>query len=128
MGQKKGLCLAVFFMVYGLLVTTFSAAVDLPDYCHGYEYLVNSCGYDLTTAGPSFTPGQLCCRASRDGFNYAMQDHDKGVPNLCKCLQFGVKNLKFDPNKIIKIPQSCGAKIDFSLDKCVYGKLLAPSH
>jgi len=128
MGQKKGLCLAVFFMVYGLLVTTFSAAVDLPDYCHGYEYLVNSCGYDLSTPGPSFTPWRLCCSASGFAFEYAMRDHGKGIADLCKCLQFGVKILKFDPNKIIEIPQSCGAYINISLDKCVSGKLLAPSH
>jgi len=128
MGQKKGLCLAVFFMVYGLLVTTFSASANLPDYCNGYESMVNSCGNDLTGSGPSFSPSRDCCIGSFNGFNHAMLDHGKGIVNFCKCMQFAVKNLKFDPHKIIQVPDECGFKINFSVDKCVSGKLLAPSH
>jgi len=57
------------------------------------------------------------------GFDHAMLDHGKG-----KCLQFAVRNLKFDPHKIIKSPDACGFKINFSVDLCVFGRLLPPSH
>jgi len=128
MGQKKGLCLAVFFMVYGLLATTFTASANLPDYCHSYQSMVYLCRNDLTKPGPSFSPSKNCCHGSFYGFDHAMVDHGKDIVNFCKCMQFGVKNLKFDPYKIIKIPDECGLNINFSVDKCVFGKLLPTSH
>jgi len=56
-----------------------------------------------------------------------MLDHDKRLINLCKCLQFGIKNLKFDPYKIIKIPDACALKITFPISVCVFFKFLPPS-
>jgi len=76
-------------MVYGLLATTFTASANLPDYCNGYESIINPCGNDLTKPGPSFSPSSNCCFGSYYGFNLAMLSQPLHMHAVC-CEKFEV--------------------------------------
>lgn len=126
MEQRKVWAIVMFVMAYGLATTTFPTTSEhLPVACDGYEPLIDTCEPDLTISGSKFNPSNDCCYKTYYAFTLAMADKTgKGIINICNCFQFAIKTLKYDPNKIIRLPDACGLQISFPISKCVYNKYL----
>lgn len=125
MEQKKVLTMVLFVMAHGLLAITVHASSQLPAACDGYELMIDTCKPDLTVG---FDPTTDCCFVSYYALNLAMSDKTgKGIINLCDCFQFTTKSLKYDPYKIIGLPDKCRIKISFPISMCVFWPTVPPT-
>ncbi|KAH1210541.1 hypothetical protein GmHk_15G044831 [Glycine max] len=95
-GNKKGLCLVMFVMVYSLLaVTTLTAC-----------YKQNGGVY-------------LCNGDERATMVFQRANTSQAIKSLCECLQYVVLRLGHNPRKIITLPTICSIRLSFVIDQCL---------